>query len=223
MLADTEEITEGLTEGIKLYNSLSFTRITGDNGKVSGVECLDVKSFTFDEEGSLNVEYDETSVHTLPADTVIFAIGQKPEIPDGFELTTGRGNTIQVEYDNVSTGTNGVFAAGDSVNGTSSVIKAITSGRQAATTIDTFLGGDGTIDEILAPVIEPNAWLGSGEGFALQSRTETPDIPVEKRLQGFGIICEGYDEESAAKEAGRCLQCDLRLKISRPKFWVDYA
>jgi formate dehydrogenase (NADP+) beta subunit len=223
MTATDEDISEGCEEGIKIFNSCSFVKIAGENGKVSGVECLNVKSFEFDDEGQLNLECDESSSHILPADTVIFAVGQRPEVPDGFSLTTGRGNTIQVEYDNVSTGREGVFAAGDAVTGTSHVIKAIAAGRQAAQTIDGFLGGSGTIDEVLAPVVEPNTWLGSGEGFACRTRPETVGIPVTQRLNSSSCgVSETYSEENAVKESERCLQCDLRLKVARMKFWADY-
>jgi hypothetical protein len=34
---------------------------------------------------------------------------------------------------------------------------------------------------------------------------------------------KGFDEKKAKCEATRCLQCDLRLCISRPKTWGDFA
>lgn len=222
MLSTDEEINEGCDEGITLYNSLSFVKITDTNGKASGVECQKVSSFSFDDEGRLELECEADSNHILPADTVIFAVGQRPEVPDGFGMTTKPNGTVEVEYDNVSTATEGVFAAGDAVTGTSSVIKAIASGRQAAIAIDSFLGGDGTIDETLAPVSELKTWMGTGEGFAGRTRVKTPAVSGTRRTADFSCFNELYNEENAVKEAERCLQCDLRLKISKVKFWVDY-
>ena len=62
-----------------------------------GVECLNVDSFEFDEEGKAQINVVEGSEHLLSADTVIFAIGQRPQIPERFELVTGRGNRIEVD------------------------------------------------------------------------------------------------------------------------------
>jgi len=190
---------------------------------VAGVECLDVQSFNFDDEGRLNVECAEGSNHVLPADTVIFAIGQRPEVPEEFGLPTGRGNTIQVEYDNIRTEKEGVFAAGDAVTGTTSVIKAIAAGRQAASVIDQYLEGSGLIDEPLAPVEAAARWLGPGKDFACQPRSKATGRPVPQRVGSFGAVEAGLDESTASQESIRCLQCDLRLKMARVKFWADYA
>jgi NADPH-dependent glutamate synthase beta subunit-like oxidoreductase len=222
MLATSDEIEQGEEEGIAIHNSQTFARIVDDKGHITGVECLDVQSFEFDEEGRAQINAIEGSEHVLPADTVIFAIGQRPEILEQFGLTTGRGGTIQIDEYTLATDREGVFAAGDAVIGTSSVIKAIASGRNMASAIDSYLGGSGIIDEELAPVEEPGAWLGRGENFAAQHRCETSFSPVEQRLGSFSEIVRGYEEEAALKESLRCLQCDLRFKISTVKFWVDY-
>jgi NADPH-dependent glutamate synthase beta subunit-like oxidoreductase len=223
MPANSDEIEQGEAEGIVTHPSHTFTKILSDHGHITGVECLDVESFEFDEDGKACVNAIEGSEHILPADTVIFAIGQRPEIPTQFDLTIGRGNTIEVDEYTHTTSMDGVFAAGDAVTGTASVIKAIASGRNMASAIDSYLGGSGIIDEELAPVEEPGAWLGRAENFAYQHRGEVSLIPLEQRLDSFNEIVHGYDEEAALKESLRCLQCDLRFKISAVKFWADYS
>lgn len=223
MLAFPDEIEQGEAESIVTHPSHTFIRILSDHGHVNGVECLDVESFEFDEDGKACVNAIEGSEHILPADTVIFAIGQRPEIPAQFDLTIGRGNTIEVDEYTHTTGIDGVFAAGDAVTGTASVIKAITSGRNMASAIDGYLGGSGIIDEASVPVEEPGAWLGRGEDFAYWHRCEVSLMPPKQRLNSFNKIVRGYDEEAALKESLRCLQCDLRFKISAVKFWADYS
>ncbi len=153
---------------------------------------------------------------------VIFAIGQRPEIPPDFGLDTGPGSFIEVDSFTYGTNREGVFAAGDAVNGTSSVIKAIASGRKAAVAMDRYLEGSGIIDEKLVAVTEPSAVLGMEEGFALMQRCRESRIPVEERLKSFCRVVEDMDEEAAAEESSRCLQCDLRLKITPVKFWGNY-
>jgi len=223
MLATSDEIEQGEEEGIVIHPSHTFTKILSDYGHITGVECLDVQSFEFDEDGRAHINAIEGSQHILPADTVIFAIGQRPEIPEQFGLTIGRDGTVQINEYTLATNREGVFAAGDAVTGTASVIKAIASGRNMASAVDSYLGGSGIIDEELAPVEEPRAWLGRGENFAYQHRCEISFVPVEQRLSSFGKTVHGYDEEAALKESLRCLQCDLRLKISTVKFWADYS
>ena len=222
MPAAPDEIEQGEEEGVLIHPSHTFTRILSENGNITGVECLDVESFEFDEDGRAHINAIEGSEHILPADTIIFAIGQRPEIPPQLDLTTGRGNTIEVDPYTFDTDREGVFAAGDAVIGTSSVIEAIASGGKVAIAVDRYLGGSGMIDEEPAPVEVPEAWLGCEENFAYQRRRENACMPAEERLNSFCEIIHGPDEGAALEESKRCLQCDLRLKITPVKFWGDY-
>ncbi len=222
MAAAPDEIAQGQEEGIIIHSSRTFRSILRERGQVIGVECLHVDSFEFDEEGRAQINLVAGSEHVLPAATVIFAIGQRPEIPAGFELATRQNNRIEVDPFTLETSRQGVYAVGDAVTKTASVIEAITSGRNGAIAIDKYLGGDGIIDEELAPVEEPEARLGRDASFACLRRSENPCITPSERVKNFSNIAQGYDEESALEEARRCLQCDLRLKIKPVKFWGEY-
>ena len=94
--------------------------------------------------------------------------------------------------------------------------------RKEAFAIDQYLGGDGDINEELAPVIEPRTCLGPGEGFAALSRCEDACITAEERSQGFCKVVSEMEGEDAENEAKRCLQCDLRLTITTARFWGEY-
>jgi formate dehydrogenase beta subunit len=222
MPAAKEEIEQGEAEGIKIYPGRTFTRIVNENGKITGVACLEVTSLSFDEEKNPQIEAREGSEHIIEADTVIFAIGQRPEIPEGFGLETGAGNCISTDPFTFTTNKEGVFAAGDAVNGSSSVIKAIASGRKAAVAMDRYLGGSGDIEEKLAPTKEPEKNIGTWEGFAALERCGDILLAPEERIKSFGQVVQDMDEETAEGEAKRCLQCDLRLKITPIKFWSSY-
>jgi NADPH-dependent glutamate synthase beta subunit-like oxidoreductase len=222
MPAACDEIDQGEEEGISIYPSKTSTRILVKNGEITGVEFLDVESFSFDEDKNPQIEVIENSQHIFEADTVIFAIGQRPEIPDSFGLDTTANHLIEVDSYTFHTNKEGVFAAGDAVIGTASVIKAIASGRKAAIALDQFLEGSGSIDEKLAPISEPKKCLGPGEGFASMGRCEESCMIPEKRLQSFCKVVHDMDEEKADYESNRCLQCDLRLKMTPVKFWGNY-
>ncbi|HUL28854.1 MAG TPA: FAD-dependent oxidoreductase, partial [Thermodesulfobacteriota bacterium] len=222
MVATPEEISQGEEEGIVIHPSRTFTRILASNGRMMGVECLNVNSFEFDEEGRVQINVIEGSEHVLPADTIIFAIGQRPEIPVQFELATRSGNRIEVDAYTFQTSREGVYAAGDAVSGTTSVIEAIASGRNGAAVVDRYLGGSGDIDEALAPVEKLKSELGRREGFARENRFDNPRAAPDERVTSFCPIVRDLDEEMAVAESHRCLQCDLRLKIKPVKFWGDY-
>jgi hypothetical protein len=100
--------------------------------------------------------------------------------------------------------------------------QAIASGRKGAMALDRYLGGSGDIDEKLAPILQPEKCLGPGEGFASMSRCEESCMPAQERLQSFCKMVHDMDEATATYESKRCLQCDLRLKITPVKFWANY-
>ena len=224
MTADNEEIEQAQEEGIYVHPAKTFERITGTDC-VTGVDFMNVKSFTFDENRRAMIEKEEGSEHHIEADTVIFAVGQRPDISGEAGLELGRGNSIKVmdiENDK-KTSVAGIFAAGDAIYGTKSVIMAIESGREAASQIDKYLGGNGDISEILAPVNEPEPYIGQCPGFGYAERKHANVDAPEERCNHFNPFDHGICESDISAEAGRCLQCDLRLKISRPSLWGDFA
>jgi NADH dehydrogenase FAD-containing subunit len=198
MPAGPDEIKEGEEEGIKIYPARAFTKIIRDeNGKVQGVEFLDVASFAFDEDKRLQLKTIEGSQHVIESDAVIFAVGQRPDLPEGFGLDMTTGGLVEIDEFSMSTSREGVFAAADCVTGTAFVIKAIASARKAAIAIDKYLGGRGKIDQKLAPATEPEKQIGRLEGFASLTRVEEKTVPVEERVHSFCQVAVGMDEETA--------------------------
>jgi NADPH-dependent glutamate synthase beta subunit-like oxidoreductase len=116
----------------------------------------------------------------------------------------------------------GVFASGDVVTGTKSVIEAIAGGRNAASAIDKFLGGDGDISEVLVEREAPSQYIGHIDGFAGLERAEAEVMVAEQRRAGFDAIEKPFTCDQAKCEAERCLQCDLRTTLSKVKLWNEY-
>ncbi len=217
MPAGHDEIEQGKEEGIILCPASTCTGIIRKNGRIEGAEFLEVESFSFDEDKNIEIETVDDSRHILEADTVIFAVGQKPEVPEGTDLNITLNGLIEIDPYTFVTTVDGVFAAGDSVTGTGSVIRAIASGRKAAMAIDKFLGGQGSIEEKFAPVTEPEKCLGQEEGFAGMTRCEERHASPSERIHTFCKVVETW-ELSAVSESRRCLQCDLRLMIKPERF-----
>jgi NADPH-dependent glutamate synthase beta subunit-like oxidoreductase len=142
-------------------------------------------------------------------DAIVAAIGQSPEIPDDMGIKTNGNHTIFAKPDTLATDIDGVFAGGDVVSGPASVIEAIAVGRQAAISIDRYLGGKGAIEEKLAkPEIVP-AMCGMAEEEDERRRLKMPLLAIDKRLKGFDLVELGFNKKLATEEASRCLRCDL--------------
>jgi formate dehydrogenase beta subunit len=220
--AAPEEVLEGEEEGIIIHPSTNFTAILTDGGNITGVECLRVASFSFDDDGRPQVETVPDSRFVLEADTVIFAVGQRPDVPPGFEVDLSARGVIELDPFTLSAGRKGIFAAGDAVSGTASVIKAIASGRKTAAAVDRSLGGDGETGAKPAAAAVPGNNIGRRDGFAGLERRAAARAAPEERLKSFCPVEASLAEDAALAEAERCLQCDLRLEIGRVKIWSEY-
>lgn len=202
MLADEEEVTAALEEGIEVLNSKSMLSIEDIENKIKSLTVVNVKGFSFGSKG-LELDIEEGSEKVLNTDTLIFATGQQPSLNDEFGIELVKGTYAKVN-DQMKTNIEGVFACGDVSYGTKSVVQAIASGRDAAMNIDKYLGGEGDVSEILYERKRKNSNIGIIENFA--------------NLQRIDAI---KNTDEATKETGRCLQCDLRLDINKTRLWVD--
>jgi len=202
MLADAEEVDCALDEAIEILNSKSLVEINSKKTEIESLHLIDVLSFKFGDKG-LELEVKPHSDSVLITDTLIFATGQRPDLNDSFGVALFRGSFINTD-DQMLTSEGGVFATGDVIYGTKSVIEAIASGRQAAVNIDKYLGGNGDISEAFHEKNKLNPRIGVVEQFSELNRIEC----LQNGLQ-------------AKQEAVRCLQCDLRLDIQKVKYWVD--
>jgi len=206
MPASVDEINEAIGEGVKIVFLSAPAKIVGENGRLK-LECLKMELGKFDATGRRHPEPISDSEFAMSFDTIIAAIGQTLEIPAKFGLSTDHGNVLRVNPDTLATNREGVFAGGDCVTGPASVIEAIAQGRQGAISIDKYLGGEGNIEEVLAPseeIVLPKE-VEEGEKHRPEMRCLSP----EKRLKGFEEVEVGFNDEQAVEEGKRCLRCDL--------------
>jgi len=205
MPASAEEVEGAIEEGVKIRFLSAPSRITKKDGRLE-LACQAMSLGDIDASGRRRPEPVEGGEFTMSFDSIIAAIGQRPEIPSRFELSLGRGNTIVVDPDSLATDKEGVFAGGDVVKGPASVIEAIAHGRLAASSIDKYLGGEGDIDETLAPPEEAMKPLEEAEE---EMRVEIPAPPAKERIKNFNDVELTLSQKMAIKEAERCLRCDL--------------
>ncbi|MEJ2411918.1 MAG: NADPH-dependent glutamate synthase [Anaerolineales bacterium] len=143
MPAREEEIHHAEEEGIifnLLTNPIRF--IGDDKHNVKQMECIRMELGEPDESGRRRPIPIEGSEHTVDADTVIVALGTTPRkfiaetTPD---LKTSKWGTFLVDEETGKTSKEGVFAGGDIVTGSATVIKAMGAGRVAAQSIKEYL------------------------------------------------------------------------------------
>ena len=218
MPAPAEEIAQAEQEGIGIHPSRSFTRIVTTDGMITGVECVNVKFMEFDRDGRLRLETFPNTEHTLECDTVIFAIGQGPDLTPvqnsrGVEQTQRR--TVAVDPETLATGRPGLFAGGDAVAGAGFIIEAIAAGHKAANSISRYL-------QPSTPKIQPSTFnnavkLTPGEiASRVESGAASPReragrklVPADERIHSFGEFASALTEDEAVAEAERCLACGV--------------
>jgi formate dehydrogenase beta subunit len=213
--ASLEEIADAEIEGVKINYLQSPKRICFEN------ECINLETFAcelgeMDESGRRKSVPKEDTVYVKRYDTIIIAIGQTTDIPVEFGLKTTRNNLLEVDSSTLETSKKGVFAIGDVVLGPKSVIDAIATARQAASSVDIFLGGDGIIDQPLVPDYISDPYIGKKEGFVKILREKMPRININERKTTFKEVELGFAEHGARIAAERCLRCQLRLQLSKP-------
>lgn len=212
MLADDEEIEEALAEGIEIYSGMNCVACEkgaakdGTGSFVKSVTAVVVNSFAFGPQG-LSMDTEPGSERVFPTDTLVYATGQRIDLDETFGLELGRANSVKTD-EKLAASVPGVFAAGDAVTGTKSVVEAVAMGMEAAKNVDLWLGGDGTgvFDEVYLERGANDAVLGDGCGKRPAARSED--------------IC---DCDAAKAETERCLSCHLRLDIPKVRFWGDAA
>jgi NADPH-dependent glutamate synthase beta subunit-like oxidoreductase len=210
MTADTSEIMQAEEEGIQIHASRTLTRVLGADGKVAGTEVASVTGLQFDQDGVPQFDVIRDSERTIDADTVIFAIGQTPDLnglPAGGEVAASQRGTIVVDPETMMTGRRGVFSAGDCFSGAISIVDAIASGQKAANHIDRYLKGDVLRVRPEKIVTDEEIKVEIPAEIEKQPRQIVPTLAVSERVSNFKEVSLGFDAEAAMKEAERCLNC----------------
>ncbi len=208
MPASEEEIEEALEEEVKIEYLATPTKAMSMDGRVK-TEFIRMELGKVDESGRRRPIPIAGSEFTGEYDLMVKAVGQESVVPDKYGLSVERGERIKVDPDTLATSREGVYAGGDAASGPASVIEAINAGRQAAISIDKYLGGEGKIDEVLAPPEGEIAPLDTKEVEGEKYRPPMEMLPLNERLRGYAQVVLGFDEEKAIEETRRCLRCDL--------------
>ena len=212
MPATNEEIREALEENIEINNGWGPKEVkVNAKGEVTGIvfkKCVSV----FDENGKFSPKYDENNLKEVPADKIVFAIGQEivwGDLLKGSKVTFWHGNYPLADKLTYQTADEDIFVGGDVFTGPKFVINAIAAGHEVA--------------DALARHVRPNAH----PTIAFNQRGFTPLNKKDITLPGYdeaGRQEAGMDEsidyknsfkdahktlteEQVKVETGRCLSC----------------
>jgi glutamate synthase (NADPH/NADH) small chain len=147
--ARVEELVHAEEEGIR-FNFLTLpVRILGDEkGNVTGMECVKMRLGEPDESGRRKPIPIEGTNFVIPVDLVIDAIGTgaNPIVARSASgVRTNKWGYFIVDEKTCATSREGIFAGGDIVRGTATVISAIGDGKRAAKSIDDYISSGGSL------------------------------------------------------------------------------
>jgi len=216
MPADPHEIAEAEREGVSIRFLAAPLEVVGENGKAKALRCQLMELAEFDKSGRRRPKAVEGVVIDIPADSVISAISQEPDLEflcgdNDVELNRGR---IWADRQTGQTSADGIYAGGDVVTGPATVIEAIGAGIKAAQWIDRYFGGSGEIPSDIEDIVIPPA-PEDVDDIVETPRAEMPVMPVEARRTCFDEVEMAFDRDTAVKEANRCLRCDASAGESR--------
>jgi len=215
MPADHEEIEAAEAEGIVFHFLTNPSRVIAEDGRVVGLELVEMRSTEPDAKGRRNVEPVPGTERVLPCDTLIAAIGQQVrkgalQPADGIELD--RWNCVAVSA-TLATSRPGVFAGGDGTSGPSTLIHAMAAGLKAARSIDDYI----QLGHVrFAPRARMREILNQYKMLAADSieypirneyRVHNPEMSPEVRKEMFEEVDQTISAEEAYREAKRCLRC----------------
>lgn len=140
--ARKEEVHHAQEEGIRFELCTNPVRIMGLAGDVTAVECVRMDLCELDASGRRTPKPIPGSEFTIPADIVVTAVGTgaNPLIADTTrDLAVNRRKYIVADPETGRTSREGVYAGGDIVPGSTTVISAMGARRKAAKAMHEYL------------------------------------------------------------------------------------
>ena len=144
MPAEREEVEEALREGVQIEYLTAPIRVVASDGRIKGLACIKTALGDVDASGRRRPLPLEGSDFIMDAEAVISALGQEPDLLQVAKGLNGKAEeALSMDFETMMTGVDGVFAAGDFLNGPTTVVEAMASGKRAARVVDRYLSEKG--------------------------------------------------------------------------------
>ena len=211
--ASSWELDDAEEEGVEIVINHAPKRFVMENGKLTGMEFE-------------RLEWDKNAKNSkvidtifLPADDVVLAIGQENAFP-WFERDLGvefnKWEEPVVDPVTMQSSLPNVFFGGDAAFGPKNIIWAVEHGHQAAISIHNYCEGIPVAERLPqgSNLISQKMGLGQWSyhnDYNPASRQKMQHVDLAVRFQQMNIEVElGFTAEQAAREAQRCLNCDVQ-------------
>jgi NADPH-dependent glutamate synthase beta subunit-like oxidoreductase len=224
MKASPWEIEDAEHEGIPIFDNHAPKEFVLKNGRLVAVRFQKMTEVGIDTRGRPRLEPSGEEV-VFQCDDVLLAIGQEnsfPWIERDIGIEFDEWGMPKVDETTMMSSRPGVFFGGDAAWGPENIIKAVAHGHHAAISIDRYCHGE-PLDERPAPgVTLISQKMGIHEwsyknAYAPLKRVAMPHADKAKALRDLKVEVElGFDDKLAAKEAERCLNCDVQTVFSAP-------
>jgi heterodisulfide reductase subunit A-like polyferredoxin len=211
MPAHAWEIDQGLCEGIKILYQVAPLEVRAEDGKVSTLLCQQMDLAERDASGRRRPIPIAGAEFELPVDLVVAAIGQEAGVDVLKEagISFSRLGTIEVDEVTYMTSRPGVFAGGDASTGPWIAIEAVGGGIEAADSIVRYLNNEDMYAGRVRGIAAALRWREIPKDEEGRPREIMATLPPEVSSICFAEIVQGYSEEQARSEAGRCLNCEI--------------
>ncbi len=210
MPAWKEEVRETEEEGIVLQLLRNPVKLTAVNGKITAAVLVKMELGDPDASGRRKPVEVKGSEYSEEVDLVIEAIGLMPTTsPFSKEMELDKNGRILVDSNTLQTKIPWIFAGGDSVTGSSTIIEAAGQGKRAAYHIDLFLQGkdlNGKEFGDKLPTVDKKKILARPDIIRKPAMLEKVR-PVSERIHDFMEVEQTFTEEEVRLSASRCLDC----------------
>ncbi len=218
MPASKQEIEEAEEEDIRIEPGWGPKEVLVDeNGHVSGIVFKRCLSTIDPVTGAFSPKYDEEDTMTVPADRIIFAIGQAIEwggLLEGTGVTFSRGAYPAADKFTYQTDDPAVFVGGDVFTGPKFVIDAIGQGHEAAESLARYVSANNVPQTIgrdrrfFKPLDTDDITIPS---YDHAGRQEAEVEQIEDPGHSFFDPRKVLTEEQVKIEASRCLGCGATI------------
>ncbi len=231
MPAWKEEIHEAIEEGVDLQVLRNPVKLLGTDGKINKAVLIRMALGEPDASGRRRPVEISGSEYESDVDLVIEAIGLQPTTSlFGNEIALSKDGTMPVDPETLQTEHPWLFAGGDSVTGSSTIIEAAGQGRRAAFYISRFLQGlslsNFSFSEKL-PAADKKQVL-SRPGIKITTPVNQKLRPAEERVRDFSDVELTYTKEEAVHSSDRCLDCSNCRECQQcvsacPAYAIDFS
>ncbi len=203
--ADPEEIAAAREESITIVERTKTVAFLGEKGRLTTLRCAPTQPGPPDATGipwPILVPGGET--FELAFDRAFVAIGQAADDSSVNGVRKNAKGYLQVD-DRFRTNLKSVYAAGDTMQGPSSVVQAMASGRLVARTVHEDLTGElSPFKKLRTSALD---FVPISPDIPKMDRANMPERQAQTRLSGFDEVALGLTEAQVLAEATRCLQC----------------